>query len=82
MLLIYLTFVVDIGRTSNKSHYVRDVTFGEDASQVRKGPLPQIMAAFRNTVICALRRLGVSSIKGSLAENSANPFTVFTYLAM
>ena len=42
----------------NKSHYVRDVTFGEDASQVRNGPLPQIMAAFRNTVICALRRLG------------------------
>ncbi len=66
----------------NKSHYVRDVTFREDASQVRKGPLPQIMAAFRNTVICALRRLGVTSIKGSLSENAANPFTVFTYLAM
>ena len=66
----------------NKSHYVRDVTFSEDASQVRKGPLPQVMAAFRNTVICALRRLGVTSIKGSLSENSGDPFTVFTYLAM
>ena len=41
-----------------------------------------MMASFRNAVICALRRLGVTSIKGSLAENSANPFTVFTYLAM
>ena len=65
----------------NKSNYVRDVTFGEDASQVRNGPLPQIMAGFRNTVICALRRLGAIN-KGSLADNSANPFTVFTYLAI
>ena len=65
----------------NRFHYVRDVTFGEDASQVRNDSLPQIMAAFRNTVICALRRLGAIN-KGSLSENSANPFTVFTYLAM
>ena len=66
----------------NRCHYVRDVTFGEDASQVRKNGLPQIMAACRNTVISALRRLGVTSIKGSLSENSADPFGVFTYLAM
>ena len=66
----------------NKSHYVRDVTFSEDASQVRNGTLQKIMDAFRKSVICALRRLGVTSIKGSLCENSANPFTVFTYLAM
>ena len=28
----------------NRSHYVRDVTFGEDASQIEKGYAPQILA--------------------------------------
>lgn len=31
----------------NKSHWVRDVTFDEDRSQVRCGSIPQIMAALR-----------------------------------
>ena len=29
----------------NGLHYVRDVTMGEDASRVRKGSAPQVMAA-------------------------------------
>jgi predicted transposase YbfD/YdcC len=32
----------------NGLHWVRDVTFAEDASQVRTGSAPQIMAALRN----------------------------------
>ncbi len=39
----------------NRSHWVRDVTFGEDHSQVRKGTLPQMLAALRNVVIGLLR---------------------------
>jgi predicted transposase YbfD/YdcC len=35
----------------NGSHYRRDVTLGEDASRVRKGSAPEVMAALRNTVI-------------------------------
>jgi predicted transposase YbfD/YdcC len=42
----------------NRSHWVRDVTFGEDHSQVRAGHLPQVMAALRNCVISLLRLLG------------------------
>lgn len=41
----------------NRSHWVRDVTFGEDRSQVRKGYLPQVMAALRNCAINVLRLL-------------------------
>ena len=41
----------------NCNHWVRDVTFGEDASQVRNGNLPQVMAALRNSVIGLLRLL-------------------------
>jgi predicted transposase YbfD/YdcC len=35
----------------NKSHYVRDVTLGEDACRVRKGVAPQVLAAFRNVAV-------------------------------
>jgi len=35
----------------NRSHWVRDVTFDEDRSQVRCGPIPQVMASLRNTTI-------------------------------
>jgi predicted transposase YbfD/YdcC len=35
----------------NQSHWVRDVTFDEEHSQVRCGHIPQVMAALRNTVI-------------------------------
>jgi len=35
----------------NRLHYVRDITFGEDASRVRSGFAPQVMATLRNTVI-------------------------------
>src|SRR5262249_31319231 len=35
----------------NELHYKRDVTLGEDASRVRKGAAPQVMAALRNSVL-------------------------------
>ena len=41
----------------NGSHWIRDVTFGEDHSQVRSGHLPQAMAALRNCVISLLHLL-------------------------
>jgi hypothetical protein len=39
----------------NRLHYVRDVTFHEDASRVHRGHAPQILAALRNTAIGLLR---------------------------
>lgn len=41
----------------NGLHYRRDVTLGEDASRVRKGTAPQVMAALRNCIIHALADL-------------------------
>ena len=35
----------------NRVHWVRDVTFDEDRSQVRTGAAPQVMAGLRNLVI-------------------------------
>jgi predicted transposase YbfD/YdcC len=46
----------------NRVHYVRDVTWGEDASQVRRGHAPQALAALRNGLLSLLRARGWDQI--------------------
>ncbi len=46
----------------NRTHYVRDQTLGEDASQIRTGHQPHALAAVRNLVIGALRLAGYANI--------------------
>jgi predicted transposase YbfD/YdcC len=46
----------------NKSHYVRDVTFREDANQTRTGHAPANLASLRNIVTGAFRRAGHTNI--------------------
>ena len=41
----------------NKLHWVRDVTFDEDRSQIRKGAGARVMASIRNLVINLIRLL-------------------------
>jgi predicted transposase YbfD/YdcC len=57
----------------NKSHWVRDVTFDEDRSQVRCGNIPQVMAALRNTVIGLMRRAGYTNIAAACRRFAAQP---------
>jgi predicted transposase YbfD/YdcC len=54
-------------------HHIRDVTFGEDHSQVRTGNTPRIMAALRNLAISALRTTGVTNIAKALRHNARDP---------
>jgi len=57
----------------HKSHWVRDVTFDEDRSQVRDGHIPQVMAALRNTAIGLLRCSGYTSIAVACRQLAAQP---------
>jgi hypothetical protein len=57
----------------NKTHYVRDVTFDEDRSQVRTGAAPQVMAAMRNLVLALLRRAGHANIAAALRTYAGRP---------
>jgi hypothetical protein len=57
----------------NKSHWVRDVTFDEDRSQVRSGNIPQLMAALRNTTIGLLRGAGYTNIASACRQMAAQP---------
>ena len=57
----------------NKSHWVRDVTFDEERSQVRGGNIPQVMAALRNTAIGLLRWAGYTNIAAACRRLAAQP---------
>lgn len=52
----------------NRLHYVRDVSMGEDASRVRTGAAPQVLAALRNVVLNLLRHAKVTAIKATLRQ--------------
>ena len=54
----------------NRLHWVRDVTMGEDASRIRCGAAPQVMAALRNAAISLLRLAGVTNIAAALRGNA------------
>ncbi|WP_406068496.1 ISAs1 family transposase [Micromonospora sp. NBC_01638] len=63
----------------NKVHWVRDVTYDEDRSQIRTGTGPQVMAALRNAAIGALRSTGVTNIAAANrhhARDSTRPLAL------
>ena len=57
----------------NKSHWVRDVVLGEDASQVRRGAIPQVMSALRNTALAVLRFAGYNKVTQAMRYFAAHP---------
>lgn len=57
----------------NVLHWVRDVTFGEDHSQVRTGAGPQNMALLRNTAITVSRLAGHTNIAAAQRHYSWTP---------
>jgi predicted transposase YbfD/YdcC len=57
----------------NRLHWVRDVTLGEDASQVRSGSAPQVLAALRSTVIALVRNAGWTNIAEALRHYAWQP---------
>jgi predicted transposase YbfD/YdcC len=64
----------------NKIHWVRDVTFDEDRSQIRKHTGAHLMASLRNFAIGLLRLAGATNIAAALrhcAHNIARPLSFF-----
>jgi predicted transposase YbfD/YdcC len=57
----------------NGLHWVRDVTFAEDASQVRAGTGPQVMACLRNLAIGVLSRAGPVNLAAALRRHARDP---------
>jgi predicted transposase YbfD/YdcC len=57
----------------NRLHWVRDVTFAEDLSQIRTGHGPAVMATLRNLAISLHRRAGASNIATACRTVSRHP---------
>ena len=63
----------------NRLHYVRDVTFREDTSQVRTGTAPRAMATFRNLAVSTIRFAGRANIAHTRRDlhDRADVFAVY-----
>jgi predicted transposase YbfD/YdcC len=66
----------------NRLHWVRDVTLGEDGSQVRSGDAPQVLAALRNVVIGLLRLAGFTNIAAALRHHGWQPHLALALLGI
>jgi predicted transposase YbfD/YdcC len=63
-------------------HHLRDVTFAEDACQVRTGTAPRAMASLRNLAIGILRAHGHGNIAAALRRNARDATRVLPLLGI
>ena len=71
-------------------HWVRDVTFDEDRSQVRTGnapkacprPRPGVMAAFRNLTSTLVRWAGHTNVAAALRRHAAHVSEAFALIGI
>jgi predicted transposase YbfD/YdcC len=57
----------------NRLHWVRDVTYDEDRSQVRTGTGPRAMASLRNLALSILRIAGLTNIAHATRHHAWDP---------
>jgi predicted transposase YbfD/YdcC len=69
-------------KIENPSHYVRDVTYREDASQVRNGTVAQVLAALRNTAIGLMRVAGQENIAAATRYYAGHPWDALALLGV
>jgi predicted transposase YbfD/YdcC len=69
-------------KIENQSHYVRDVTYGEDGSQVRDGRVAQVMATLRNVAIGLMRRAGQKNIAAGTRYYAARPWEALALIGL
>ncbi len=61
------------GGIETRLHYIQDMTYDEDRSQVRTHHGPRIMATVRNTAIGLLRSCGVTNIQRAVTHWGRHP---------
>ncbi len=57
----------------NRLHYRRDVTLGEDASQVRSRSVPEVVAALNGGILAFMDFLGVRNVAKQMRHYCAQP---------
>jgi predicted transposase YbfD/YdcC len=66
----------------SQSHYVRDVTLGEDRNHMRTGQAPQALAALRNGLIGLWRRAGWTNIADAVRATAASVAAALTFIGV
>jgi predicted transposase YbfD/YdcC len=66
----------------NKIHYVRDVTYREDASRVRTASRPRVMATLRNLAIGLIRQAGHTRIAFAIRKIKHNSRLLLAILGL
>jgi len=64
----------------NKSHYIRDTVWHEDAQHINNGPAPHVKATLANTANSLLRLHGHTDIKRTTEWISRNPLRALALL--
>jgi len=57
----------------NRSHWRRDVTLREDATQLASKPASMVIAALNNTLLALLDRAGVTNVRHAMRRFAAHP---------
>jgi predicted transposase YbfD/YdcC len=78
--VVLASWVKNHWRIENRLHWVRDVTYDEDRSQVRTGNTPHVMASLRNTAITLLRLTGWTNIAAATRHHARNPEGTIKYI--
>ena len=76
------TYVRGHWSIENKIHWVRDVTFREDASQIKTGSRPRVMATLRNLVIGLIRQAGHTKIAATIRRIRNNPHLLIAIMGL
>lgn len=63
----------------NGLHWVRDVTFGEDASQIHQGQAPEVFTLLRNTAVSLLSTAPAPSLAATVRDLSSRPLAVLQF---
>ena len=64
-------------KIENTLHYVKDVTFGEDASRIRTGQAPENMSLIRNIVLNLFHVDGATNIAQAIRMVAHDPLKMW-----
>ena len=70
------------GRLNMGSTHVRDVTLGEDASQIRCGQGPAVFAAVRNTAVGLIRLAKQTNVAAAQRRCAMYPWEALALLGI
>lgn len=76
------TYVRSHWGIENKIHWVRDVTFREDASRVRTDSRPRIMITLRNLAIGLIRQAGHTRIAATIRRIRNDPHLIYALMGL